>query len=255
MLIDSHAHLGDDGLFFRSKEILEKARLAGVDAIIDICTNMKTLERGLDLQKGSPPVPVFLAAATTPHDVEKEGDLFFPKVEESAVQKQLVAIGETGLDYYYEHSPKDLQKKHLVRYFHLAKQTKLPIIFHCREAFEDLFILADAEYSHSPAVLHCFTGTLEEAKKVLDRGWYISFSGILTFKKSAALQEIAKYVPLDRMFVETDSPYLAPQSKRGQVNEPAFVAETAQMVADLKAISLEKVAETTLKNVKRFFLL
>lgn len=253
MLIDSHAHLGDDALFPEWKELLERARLAKLDAVVNICTDSKTLERGLLIQKSNPPIAVFLAAATTPHDVEKEGDAFFKEAEEAAAQKKLVAIGETGLDYRYEHSPKDTQKKHLINYFHLAKQSDLPVIFHCRDAFADLFELADIEYKSPRALFHCFTGTLEEAKQVLDRGWSISFSGIVTFKKSVELKEVVKYAPLERIFIETDSPYLAPQTKRGLRNEPSFVVETAQTVADLKGVSLEQIAEQTSKNVRSLF--
>lgn len=253
MWIDSHAHLGDDALFSHSQEILQRAHLAQMDAIVNICTDQKTLERGVFLQKNNPQVPLVLAAATTPHDVEKEGDAFFIEVAKAAAQKQLVAIGETGLDYYYEHSPKELQKKHLIQYFHLAKKEQLPVIFHCRDAFSDLFSLADSEYQSPRAVLHCFTGTMAEAKQVLDRGWYLSLSGILTFKKSDLLREVAEYVPLDRLFVETDAPYLAPQSKRGLCNEPAFVVETAKVLAELKKVSLETVAKQTAENARSFF--
>ncbi len=253
MFIDSHAHLGDDSLFSEWKEILQRAHLAKLDAVVSICTDSKTLEKSLLIQKSNPTIPVFLAAATTPHDVEKEGDAFFKEVVEAVSQKKLVAIGETGLDYHYEHSPKGTQKKHLINYFHLAKKSDLPVIFHCRDAFSDLFELADNEYKSPRALLHCFTGTLEEAKQVLDRGWSLSFSGIITFKKSVELKEVVKYVPLERIFIETDSPYLSPQTKRGLRNEPSFVVETAQMVADLKGVSLEQVAEHTSKNAKALF--
>lgn len=164
-----------------------------------------------------------------------------------------MALGETGLDYYYEHSPKELQKKFLIQYFHLAIQTGLPVIFHCRDAFSDLFMLGDAEYKGKPALVHCFTGTVEEAKAALDRGWSISFSGIITFKKSEALREVVKYVPLSKMLIETDAPYLAPQSKRGSLNESSFLSETAQMIAELKQVSLETVAKATSENACAFF--
>jgi TatD DNase family protein len=253
MWIDSHAHLGDDALFIHWQDILQRAHLSGINAIVDICTDAKTLERGLFLQQSKPQVHVVLAAATTPHDVEKEGDAFFLEVEQAAAQKKLVAIGETGLDYHYEHSPKELQKKHLIKYFHLAKKEDLPIIFHCREAFLDLFAFADGEYQSSKALLHCFTGTISEARQVLDRGWSLSLSGIVTFKKSELLREIAEYVPLDRLFIETDAPYLAPQSKRGLCNEPSFVIETAQMIAKVKNVSLEAVAAQTSANARSLF--
>ena len=253
MFIDSHAHLGDDSLFSEWKEILQRASEAKVDAVINICTNSETLERGLLMQKSSPPIHVVLAAATTPHDVEKEGDSFFKEVEGAALQKKLVAIGETGLDYYYEYSPKETQKKHLVKYFHLAKKLDLPVVFHCRDAFSDLLELAEVEYQSPKALLHCFTGTLEEAKQVLNQGWGISFSGIVTFKKSAGLRDVIKYAPLESMFIETDSPYLAPQTKRGSRNEPSFVVETARLIADLKGVSIEEVAQKTTHNARSLF--
>lgn len=253
MWIDSHAHLGDDALFVHWQEILRRAREAKVDGIVNICTNSETLKRGLFVKQNHPEVPVFLAAATTPHDVAKEGDAFFLEVEGAALEKKLVAIGETGLDYYYEHSPKELQKKHLVQYFHLAKKERLPIIFHCREAFSDLFSLADCEYQSARAVLHCFTGTIDEARQVLDRGWYLSLSGIVTFKKSELLREVASYVPLDRLLIETDAPYLSPQSKRGLCNEPSFIGETAQTIAEIKGISPENFARHISNNAREFF--
>ncbi|NGX27566.1 MAG: hypothetical protein K940chlam6_01504, partial [Chlamydiae bacterium] len=180
-----------------------------------------------------------------------DGEAFFPLVENAV--KKLVAIGETGLDYFYEHSPKKLQQEFLARYFALASQNDLPIIFHCREAFHDLFAMADEMYQNRPAVLHCFTGTKEEAKGCLDRGWFVSFSGIITFKKSKELRDVVQYVPLEQMFVETDTPYLAPQSHRGKQNEPAFVIEIAEKIAEIKGVSLEEVEKVTSENISRFF--
>ncbi|MES2198923.1 MAG: TatD family hydrolase [Chlamydiota bacterium] len=253
MYIDSHAHLGSEELFSNCAELLKRALAVGVEVIVNICTDELTLQRGLILKETHP--EIFLAASSTPHDGGEAASLFFIEVEKAARAKKLVAIGETGLDYYYEHASKEEQKKYLIKYFHLAKQVDLPIIFHCREAFADLFTFAEAEYSQGQALLHCFTGTLEEAKKVLDLGWFISFSGIATFKKSEALREVIQYVPLDRMMIETDAPYLAPNSKRGKVNEPSFIVETAEMIAKIKQVPLEFVAEHTKKNAVDFFLI
>jgi TatD DNase family protein len=251
MFIDSHAHLTVTSVADRVEEILERARHKQVKAIVNICIDPMSLEKGLHLAERHP--WVFNAAATTPHDVEKEGELFLPTVAEKAREGKLVAIGETGLDYHYLHSPIDRQKEYLLNYFDLACQTQLPVIFHCRDAFQDLFELADHHYSGKRAVLHCFTGTLEEAKGCLDRGWSISLSGIITFKKSELLREIAAYVPLDRLFIETDTPYLAPESKRGKSNEPSYIEETAKALAQVKGISLEDVGEATAKNAAQFF--
>lgn len=250
-LFDAHAHLTGEKLLPDVEEILARAKDAGVGTIVNICTGVQSLEAGLLLQKKHP--WVWQTAATTPHDVEEEGELFFPYVERAAREGKLVAIGETGLDYCYEHSPKKVQKYWLKRYFALATKTDLPVIFHCREAFEDLFEMADREYE-GQAILHCFTGTLQEARGVLERGWLISISGIATFKKSVELREIVKFVPLDSLVIETDAPYLAPQSKRGQVNEPAFIEETAQMIADVKGVAFEEVVRITRENAVNFFL-
>jgi TatD DNase family protein len=164
-----------------------------------------------------------------------------------------VAIGETGLDACYEHSPMPLQRQWLLRYFALAKEVKLPVIFHCREAFAELFSHADREYRGLPALLHCFTGTREEARGVLDRGWLLSISGIVTFKKSESLRDVVRFVPLDRLVIETDTPYLAPEGKRGKMNEPQYVVETARKIAEVKGISLEQVFESTTENALKFF--
>ena len=252
MYIDSHAHLTGDTVLPHVEEILKRAQEKGVEKIVNICTDQKSLEEGLLLAERFP--WVYNTAATTPHDVEKEGESFFPIVKQCAKEKKLVAIGETGLDYHYEHSNREVQKFFLSKYFELARESKLPLVFHCREAFSDLFDMADAEYKGCPAVLHCFTGTLEEAKGCLERGWFISFSGIISFKKSESLREVAAYVPLDRMFIETDTPYLAPQSFRGKMNEPSYIEETAGVIAKLKNVSVLEVGKQTLFNANQFFL-
>jgi len=251
MFFDTHAHLTAPDVFPHLKEMLERAQDAGVDEIVNICTDIATLEKGIALAKSYP--WIVNAAATTPHDVEKEGEFFFPLVAEAARMRQLVAIGETGLDYYYTHSNRSIQKEFLFRYFQLALEQKLPLIFHCRDAFADLFAFADNAYKDAPAVLHCFTGTQAEAKGVIDRGWYLSCSGIATFKKSEELRKAIAYAPLERLFIETDTPYLAPQSKRGKPNEPGFIPETAALIAEIKHVSLEVVAETTAQNARNFF--
>lgn len=251
MYIDSHAHLTDESVKEHLPDILKRCQEKGVKRVVNICTGVKSLEEGLLLSKQHP--WIYNTAATTPHDVEKEGENFFPLVKKCAQEKKLIAIGETGLDDYYEHSDKKVQKKFLLKYFELAKEMKLPLIFHCRDAFSDLFEMADADYKNLPAVLHCFTGTIEEAKGCLDRGWLISFSGIVTFKKSEQLKEVAAYVPLDKMLIETDTPYLAPQSKRGKMNEPSYMIETACVLAQIKNIPLERLAEQIVVNTCQFF--
>lgn len=249
MFVDSHAHLTGHTVIDHVEEMLQRAEQHQVKAIVNVCTDQASLDKGFALVKRHR--WVFNAAAATPHDVEKIGETFFPIVARYAREGGLVAIGETGLDYHYEHSPKDLQKEHLNRYLELAVETKLPVIFHCRDAFQDLFYQAKGK--DFSAVLHCFTGTLEEAKACLKHGWMISFSGIVTFKNSVALREVAQYVPLDRILIETDTPYLAPLSKRGKMNEPGYVVETAGVIAQLKGVSVEELGLATAKNAAQLF--
>lgn len=251
MLIDSHAHLGYDALYEHIEEVLLRAKQAGISKIINICTDRQTAERGMQLSKIHK--MIYNVGATTPHDLQEEGESNFPFFEKLAKEKQLIAIGETGLDYHYEHSPKKLQQDFLIRYFSLAKQCSLPVVIHCREAFEDLFAIADEQYRDQPLLLHCFTGGVAEARQALNRGWKISFSGIVTFKKSEQLREAASYTPLESMLVETDSPYLAPQSKRGFSNEPSFIVETAQKLAELKKVPFEEFSKITSHNTSSFF--
>ncbi len=255
MLIDSHAHLTDSTILAGVSALIARAKEAGVEKILNIATNPQELEAGYILSETYP--WIYQAGSTTPHDAENEGESTFSYFEKAAYSGRLKAVGETGLDYYYFASTKEQQKKLLIRYLELARQSSLPVVIHCREAFSDLFEILDKYYTHEgkhlPGVLHCFTGTAEEAKEVILRGWYLSLSGIVTYKKSQALREIAATIPLDRLLIETDTPYLAPQAKRGQTNEPAFLVETAQMIASLKNIPFKILAESTAQNACSLF--
>ncbi len=252
MFTDSHAHLTSDQLFPDLEEILERAAKQKLDLIVNICTDSSTLERGLAVKTDK--LEILQSAACTPHDVESIGESFLPLVEKAAQEGLLAAIGETGLDYYYEHSERDLQKSFFIKHIELAKRFDLPLVIHCREAFADFFKIIDEYYPHRSGVLHCFTGSLEEAKEVLARGWFLSLSGIVSFKKSDSLREVAKLVPLEQILLETDSPYLAPQSKRGKRCEPAFIEETYACIAQAKDIPITKLAEAVKKNCQRLFM-
>lgn len=251
LLIDTHAHLCSDELWPEIGQYIERAKKQNVARIIVIITNCEEWKRAQELS-ASYPGYLYFAAATTPHEALSKEDPFFPAVRAAAEKKELIAIGETGLEYYHLGLDKELQKQYLLRYFSLANETGLPLIFHCREAFSDLFFLSEQHY-HGKALLHCFTGTLEEAKMAIQRGWLLSFSGIATFKKSEYLREVIRAIPLESMVLETDAPYLAPQSKRGKVNEPSFILETYEMVAHIKNEKLEKVADVLFHNSKTFF--
>lgn len=249
-LIDSHAHLTSKELLEDVDALIQRAKDVGVKKIINICTDQTTMKEGLKLS--SKYDFIFNAGATTPHDVDKLGELDFSLFEQLARGKKLVAIGETGLDYYYDHSKKETQKKYLIHYLELAKELSLPVIIHCRDAFADLFSICD-QYYKGPLVLHCFTGTFEEAKEVIKRGWMLSLSGIVTFKKSEELREVAKMVPLNKLLIETDAPYLAPGKYRGKKNEPSYITQTVKVIAGVKEIEVNYLASQTKENAEVFF--
>jgi TatD DNase family protein len=255
MLIDSHAHLTGRDVLPHVDEYLAAAKAGDVEAIINICTDLPSLEEGIKLHTRAG--WIYNAGATTPHDVEKEGEANFSRFAMAARGGDLVAVGETGLDYHYDHSDRSIQKQFLRRYLHLALETSLPVIIHCREAFADLFEILDKDYSTqgkvAPGVLHCFTGTAKEAEEVIKRGWYLSLSGIVTFKKSIELQEIAKMVPLNQLLIETDTPYLAPMPHRGKMNQPAYVVHTASFIAHLRNSDPSDIIQSTNTNAKNLF--
>ena len=232
-------------------DVIINAKKSLVTHILNICTDKVTFERGLKLSKEHK--NIFLAAATTPHDVVEGADEMFEIFAAAARNGDLDAVGETGLDYFYEKSPKDIQKKYFARYIDLCLETKLPLIIHCRDAFADLLQILDDNYlskggDGAKVVIHCFTGTVEEARQCLQRNFRISLSGIVTFKKSTELQEAAKIIPLSNLLIETDSPYLAPHPFRGKRNEPAMVVHTAEFIANLKQVQVSDIASSTFEN-------
>ena len=250
MWTDSHAHLTCDQLFEHVDAIIDRARVAKVEKIVNICTNVDELLRGIALRERYP--SIYNVGSTTPHDVEKDGEAHFAAFAQAARARQLVAVGETGLDYFYEHSNREMQQEFLKRYFALATDCNLPVVIHCRDAFADLFKFADAHFK-GKLLLHCFTGSEAEAKEALARGFLISISGIATFKRSTELRDVIKLIPLDQMVVETDAPYLAPQSKRGLVCESSYVVETGAMIAQIKGVEVDEVASVTTSNAVTFF--
>lgn len=247
---DTHAHLTGEGDFDNVDEIINRAKNANVTKIVNICTDIGSLDRGCSLSEKYD--FVYTAASTTPHGADNSEDIFFEDVKKAVDNKKLIAIGESGLDYFYGLEKKEFQKLFFKNYLKLAKDNNLPLIIHARDAFEDLFQIAD-EFEHQKVLLHCFTGTQKQAHEVINRGWYISFSGIITFKNSEDLRKIVEEVPLDRILIETDSPLLAPQSKRGKKNEPANVVEVAETVANIKGKNLDEIAKITFDNAARFF--
>lgn len=250
-LIDTHAHLTMPD-FNDLEDVLARAKDVSVNTIINVSFDMDSSIGSADLAKKFK--NIFAAVGIHPHHAEDVNDDAINRLKTLANDKKVVAIGETGLDYYENNVPKDIQKKIFVRHINLAKELNLPLIIHVRDAYDDaLEILKKENDPPIKGVFHCFGECMEYAKKILDLNYYISFTGIITFKNAHNVRETAKYVPLDFIMLETDCPYLAPQIFRGKRNEPSYLKYTAEKIADIKSVSFEKACEETTKNAKRLF--
>ena len=252
-LIDSHCHLNYEGLVERQDEVLGNARQAGVTGFLNISTRQREWGDIIALAEKEP--DVWASVGVHPHEADAHPDLGAAALVEGADHPRVIAIGECGLDYYYDKSDRGAQRERFGAHIEAARQTGLPLVIHTREAEADTAeILGEAVRGGGvTGVLHCFTGSAELARKGLDLGFYVSLSGIVTFRNAGDLQAIAKWLPADRMLVETDSPFLAPVPHRGQKGEPAFVADTARFVAELRGEEADALAEATTENFFRLF--
>lgn len=253
MLIDSHCHLEYEGLVENQTEVLDRARKSGVEAFLNISTKrsewsrvVATAEREQD---------VYASVGVHPHHADEHLDLTESELAMAAAHPQVVGLGETGLDYYYEHSDRAAQAALFRRHIAVARDMQLPVIIHTRDAEEDTIAILEDEMGKGafPALIHCFTASAGFGERVLDLGLYISISGIVTFKSAKDLATFAAKIPADRLLVETDSPFLAPVPHRGKACEPAFVLDTARFLADLRGQTLAKMADTTSANFRRLF--
>ena len=253
MLIDSHCHLEYKGLVEDQPAVLNRARAAGVGGFLSISTRQREWDQVI--ATAARESDVWASVGIHPHEADGHADLGEAALLAATAHPKVIAIGETGLDYYYDHSDRETQKALFRRHISVARHTGLPIIIHTRDAEADTAaILADEmEQGAFPALIHCFTASAEFARTVLDLGLTISLSGIVTFKNAKDLQAIAAELPEDRILVETDAPFLAPVPHRGQVCEPAFTADTARFVAGLRGVEPEALAETTTRNFSRLF--
>ncbi|WP_312420307.1 TatD family hydrolase [Anaerospora hongkongensis] len=252
MLFDSHAHIDDNRFDSDRLETIERARENGVTGIINIGADMASSARSVALAQAHE--GIYAAVGIHPHDAKAAVNADYDRMAEWVEQeKKVVAIGEIGLDYYYDLSPREVQQEVFIRHIDLARQLRKPIIIHDRDAHGDVMNIVKKEAKGIIGVFHCYSGSLEMAKEVLKLGFYVSFAGPVTFAKSTKLKEIAAAVPLERLLVETDSPYLTPHPHRGRRNEPAHVRLVAEEVARLRGLSLEAVAEATTQNVKQLF--
>jgi TatD DNase family protein len=253
MLIDSHCHLEYEGLVDDQQGALERARAAGIGGFLNISTRRSEWDKVVGTAEREP--DVWASIGIHPHEADRHADLGEGALLEAAEHPRVIGLGETGLDYYYDKSDRQVQQALFRTHIAVARETGLPLIIHTREAEEDTVAILEDELRKGafPALIHCFTASAGFGRKVLDLGLTISLSGIVTFKNARELQEFAPEIPLDRLLVETDSPFLAPVPHRGRPCEPAYVADTARFVADLRGESLEELAENTTRNFRGLF--
>ncbi|MBI1918017.1 MAG: TatD family hydrolase [Planctomycetes bacterium] len=254
-LIDTHAHLDDEKFHDDLPAVLERARAAGVCRIVTVATTAPTSRISVDLAARHPDLLV-ATVGIQPNNVAQAAPGDWDEVVRLATAERVVALGETGLDRYWDFTPIPQQEDYFARHLELARRLKLPVVIHCRDAEADVVgMLRDDFDRHGPVrgVMHSFSGGMETAKACLEMGLYLSFAGMLTYKNAQALRAVAATVPLERLLVETDSPYLAPVPVRGKRNEPAFVVHTAACLAGLVGVDVAALAEQTTANARALF--
>jgi len=261
MFVDSHAHLDGEQFATDREQVIARAREAGVRTIVAIGNGDGPGSMDCGIKLAEQYDFIYATVGIHPHEAKLATEAAFAELEQLAKRPKVIAWGEIGLDYFYDHSPRQVQQQVFLKQMELARAAKLPIVIHCRpsdgseDAWQDCLDLISQHWAGSGlgGVLHCFTGTSAHAKRALDLGFMISFAGNITFLKAQQIRDAAKEVPLDRMLIETDCPYLAPVPYRGKRNEPAFVRETARQLGELRGLSTEEVGVQTAKNFHRFF--
>ena len=253
MLIDSHCHLDFPELAADLDAVLARAREAGVGLMVTISTRVRRFDEIRAIVEAHD--NVFCSVGTHPHNAHEELDITAADLVARTRHPKVVAVGEAGLDYHYDNSPRDAQEQGFRTHIAAARETGLPLVIHSREADDDMARILEEETGKGafPAVLHCFTGGRDLAMRGVALGHYVSFTGILTFKNSQNLRDIAAELPADRILVETDAPYLAPNPYRGKRNEPAYVTETAKVLAQTRGVSADEIARQTTENFFRLF--
>ena len=249
-LVDSHCHLDNEQFDPDREAVIERARAAGVERMVVIGTGEgpPDLEAGIRLADRYD--PIYATVGIHPHDASKATSDTYKRLRDLLRHPKVIALGEIGLDYHYDHSPREVQREVFLEQMLLAGEARKPIVIHTREAWEDTIALLEIYWRPHGlgGIMHCFSGGPDEAALCLDLGFYLSFGGIVTFPKAANVQDAARQAPADKILIETDAPYLAPVPHRGKRNEPAFVAETARKLAELRGISAEEIARVTTAN-------
>jgi len=253
MLVDSHCHLDYPGLVEDIDAVVVRASEAGIGRMLTICVKLSEFDRVHDVAKRFD--NVWCTVGVHPHEADSETGVTAVRIIEATNSPDVVGIGETGLDYFYDNAPRDEQKACFLAHIEAARETQLPLIIHAREADEDMAEILEAEHAKGafPFLLHCFSSGPELAQRAVAIGGYVSLSGIITFKKADDIRETVKQLPLERLLVETDAPYLAPVPHRGKTNEPAFTAHTAAKLAEIKGVTPEEIEEITTANFHRLF--
>lgn len=253
MLVDSHCHLNFPDFKEDLPDVVARAKDAGIGVMQTICTHMDEFEEVHAITRKFN--DIYCSVGVHPHNADKAPIVKLETLLQACEREKVIGIGETGLDYFYEYSPKKEQQESFRVHIEAARQTQLPLIVHTRDADNDTIAIIEEEMGKGafPGLIHCFSSTQYLAEKCVEMGFYISLSGILTFKKAVELQEAAKVLPLDRLLVETDAPYLAPAPNRGKRNEPAFTRFTSNFLAELKGISEEEAEMATTENFFRLF--
>lgn len=253
LLVDSHCHLDFSSLREDLDGVMTRAAAAGIGTMVTICTRVDRFPSILEIAERFD--NVYCSVGLHPHDAAEEQGLTTERLVELAGHDKVVGIGETGLDFHYDQSPRDIQATLFRRHIAAARRTGLPLIVHARAADDEMIAILRDETAKGafPGVLHCFSSGPALARAALEIGFYISFSGILTFKKADEVREVAAEVPLDRLLVETDAPYLAPVPHRGKDNEPSFVAHTAAKLAEMRGLGNQEIAALTTANFRRLF--
>jgi len=254
-LVDSHAHVDVSDFDADRDAMLARAQSAGVGTILAIGNGPEIEKLGSAVAYAEQHDWIYAAAGIHPHEARHATEAHYDELDRLVRHPRLIAWGEIGLDYHYDHSPRDLQVRVFRHQLEQARSAQIPIVIHCREAWTDCLKILDEDWRSSElgGIFHCFAGTMQEARQGMDMGFLISFAGNVTYPKSQNLRDVAREIPLDHLLVETDSPFLAPLPYRGKRNEPAYVAEVARSIANVRNLAAEEVARSAAENFRRFF--